>query len=609
MRLSPLKSIPVALLLPVLTTGCGGKGIDPFDLIQQERAERAYKKAEALVLEDRPVTAAAYLWKFASKLPPSYGQGMRVHAANILLDANRPLNAYRYLLQISEKGMENKTLLRKRVAEALFYRQTDQPERITSALALNLIAQGNVPTRIIALELVGDALMLSNEFIRGIRLRLKRHKLLDEKRQGENVTALWQALLYLDPWQVKKALSDNPDSDVRRWLELAALATPLEMDREKFERDYIRWKRENRRWPLADSIVEELRARWQYLDYKPQKVALLLPLTGDYAKAGKAVKNGFFESYTAATTPDFTITVHNTDQPGSITSIYAKAIENEDIDMVIGPLLKHEVNTLISSNIISVPTISLNYTSTNTRTSENLFQFGLLPENEARQAARKIWSDGHEFIVVLAPDDDWGERLYRAFENEYSGFGGKIRALTRYDPNFVDYTAVIESLFELDRSRERHRLVASALGDKPNFTPRIRDDISASMLFADHLHAVMIFPQMKFHYVDKLPVYATSHIYKLGPLKGKRDLDGITYCDIPAIIQRKTFTDADEYARLSALGADAQRLAGHLRHMQIARLTFNGQTGKISISENQQLFSKLSWARFSRGRPMPLDAP
>ncbi len=606
----PLKNALTVILLSLLAVGCSGKLFDPIDLLQRARMESAYKKADTMLLEDNAVAAARHLWKVAPKLPPPYRQSMQVRAANILLDTSHPLNAYRYLLQISEQEIDDALLLKKRVAEARFYRQTDQPERILRALPEELVKQGDKPTRIAALELSSDALMLSDEFVRGIELHLELHKLFDKEQRPANITALWRALLYLDPWQVKEALLAKPDAKVRPWLELVALATPLEINRDELEQSYAKWQRRNRRWPLPDSIIEDMRARWQYLDYRPKEVALLLPLTGSYAKAGKAIKNGFFESYERATTPNFTVTVHNTDQSADIASIYAKAVADGNADLVIGPLLKPEIDALLANNSISVPTISLNYTTTDARTGKsNLFQFGLLPENEAVQAAHKIWSDGHEFIAVLAPADDWGERLYRAFESEYTSLGGKIQALSRYDPSFVDYTAVIESLFQLDRSRERHRLVSVALGKKPRFKPHIRDDISAAMLFADHRRSVMIFPQMKFHYVNKLPTYATSHVYNPGTFKRGRDLDGLIYCDIPAIIRRETFTGekADEYTRLFALGSDAQRLVKRFRHMEVARFALDGQTGEISIGAGRRLFRKLLWAQFSRGKPVPLE--
>ena len=607
----PLKKALMTASLSLLVVGCSGQMIDQLGLLQKIHMERAYKEANSLLLKDNALAAAGHLWQTATELPPPHRQTMQVHAVNVLLDASRPLNAYRYLLQISEQKIEGELLLKKRVAEARFYQQTDQPERILTALPEQLVKQGGIQTRINAMELLSDALLLSDEFVRGIEMRLRLHKLLSEEQRPMNIATLWRALLYLNPWRVEEELLNNPDSNTRPWLELAALATPLEMNREELERKYTAWEIKNRRWPLPNAVVEALHARWQYLDYHPKKVALLLPLTGFYAKAGKTVRDGFFASYERTSTPEFTVTVHNTDQSTNIATIYAKAVESEAVDLVIGPLLKPEVDALLAVGNINTPTISLNYATTGTHSiPRQLFQFGLLPEHEASQTARKVWNDGHEFVAVLAPEDEWGERLYRAFETEYNALGGNIRALSRYDPGFVDYTAVIELLFQLDQSRERHRLVSVALGEKPRFKPRIRDDISAAVMFADHRRAIMIFPQMKFHHADKLPTYATSHVYNPQTLKIGRDLDGLIYCDIPAIIQRSKFTDApaDEYSRLFALGADAERLVKRFRHMEVARFPLNGQTGEISIEANHRLFRKLPWARFSRGKPVPIDA-
>ena len=609
MRLSKsLKNTLFTILLPILVTGCAS---NLLDLFQQTRLENAYRKANTFVLEDKPATAAKHLWEFAHKLPSPYQQEMQIQAANILLDANHPLGAYRYLLQISESEIESIYLLKKRIAEARFYRQTYQPERTITALPLELINQGDKKTKIIALELSANALMLTDEFVKGINRYVMLSKLLNKQQRQKNIATLSESLLYLDPQQVKEELFKNPSNAVRPWLEFAMLATPFEMNRTLLEQQYATWKKRNKRWTLPDTIDQTLRTRWGYLDYHPKKIALLLPLTGNYAKAGKAVKNGFIEAnQQSATSAMFTIVIHNTDQSTGITNIYEKAIADDDVDLVIGPLLKAKVNKLLADGDIRIPTISLNYATTNTPiTNSNVFQFGLLPEDEAVQAARKIWRDGHHFIVALTPKDAWGKRLYRAFEAEFTALGGTIRATSHYDPSFVDYAVVIKSLFQLNQSHERHRLVSVALGEKPRFKPRIRDDISASMLFADPHHAVMIFPQMKFHYVNKIPTYATSHVYNPKIHKGGRDLNDLIYCDIPAIIERGKFTDKKigEYIRLYALGADAQKLITRFRHMQITRFSLNGQTGKITIEENQHLFRKLPWAKFSHGIPIPLD--
>ena len=601
------------IVLAVAASGCANSAFN-FDLpgfLRDSRTDRAYEKADELMLDGQYAAAADHLWSFAPQLPHPHRQEMQIRAADILLDANRFLEARRYLLKIPEENLEKPLLLKKRIAEARFYRQTYQPEKTIVALPLTLIEQGEKQDRIAALKLAADARMSGDGFVEGMELHLMLHKLLDAEQRPQNITSLLNALLYLHPERIKEELAGDPVPAVRPWLELAALATPIQTDREALEEQYAVWQKANGRWEVPDSFSKQLRARWAYLDYHPKKVALLLPITGPYAKAGKAVREGFLSSYQANSDPQFTFTVHNTDQSTDIVAIYKKSVADEEVGMVIGPLLKAEVDTLVENGSIEAPTISLNYATAKIPTPQNdLFQFGLSPEDEALQAARRIWNDEHRFIVVLTPDDAWGKRLYSAFENEYIRLGGKVREVHRYDPSFVDYTVAIQSLFRLDQSRKRHRLVSAALGEVPHFEPRIRDDISASMLFADSRHAIMIFPQMKFHYIDRLPTYATSHVYNPAPMDKGRDLDGLVYCDIPAIIYRENFsgTEPGKWMRLQALGADAEKLIRHLRRMHLARLSLDGQTGRIFIEENRHLFRKLPWARFHRGKPIPLYA-
>ncbi len=598
----------------VLTVAVSGCTIQLPDLLlfpRDDGMQSAYQKADELTLDGQYVAAADHLWSFAPQLPSPHQQEMQIRAVNLLLEASHLLEAHRYLLQIPEENLEKPLLLKKRIAEARFYQQTYQPERIAAVLPLELIEQGEKQDRITALNLAANARLSGDAFVEGIELHLVLHTLLDEEQRPQNIASLLDALLYLRPERVKEELAGNPDPTVRPWLELAALATPIEIDREVLKERYGAWQKTNDRWRLPDSFGEKLHARWAYLDYRPGKVVLLLPMTGPYAKVGRAVRDGFMSSYQASATPRYAFAVHNTDQSTDIVAIYEKSVADEAVGMVIGPLLKAEVNTLIENTSFEIPTITLNYATPGMPTPQSkLFQFGLSPEDEALQAAHRIWSDGHRFIVALTPDDAWGERLYSAFENEYVRLGGEIREVVRYDPGFVDYAVPIQSLFQIDQSIDRYRLVSTVLGETPQFEPRIRDDISASMLFADSDRAVMIFPQMKFHYVDTLPTYATSQIYNPKSLNTGRDLDGLTYCDIPAIIYRESFSDVEpgKLMRLWALGADAEKLVRQLRRMHLARLSLDGKTGQISIEGNRHLFRKLPWARFHRGKPLPLYA-
>lgn len=137
-------------------------------------------------------------------------------------------------------------------------------------------------------------------------------------------------------------------------------------------------------------------------------------------------------------------------------------------------------------------------------------------------------------------------------------------------------------------------------------------------LAGTHRAARGIIPALKFHHAGDLPVYATSHVYS-GSLdrNADRDLDGVIFCDLPWTLTSNntfkasfdtTWKDQRVYTRLFALGVDAYNIVQNLKYLQshdYAR--FSGETGNISMDENQRLHRELLWAQFRNGVPVYLD--
>src|SRR4051812_10012688 len=73
---------------------------------------------------------------------------------------------------------------------------------------------------------------------------------------------------------------------------------------------------------------------------EPQHVALLLPLSGNLASAGQAVKEGFLAAYYASQPrPELAIEFYDTASQADINSLYQQA-QQKGADFVIGPLTK-----------------------------------------------------------------------------------------------------------------------------------------------------------------------------------------------------------------------------------------------------------------------------
>ena len=596
--------VSVALIL----SGCSALEFSTLNPFQKVQMELAYFNAESLRKDGRYVEAAEELWDTMPSLPSPYRERMQIKASEILIEGNHILNAFRYLRQIDESVLESDELLEKRVLDAKFYVHTGQPDKVLEMLPSNLIDQGDRNSQIQALDIRATNLFALRKYIDSVNDRIKRDKLLEDKNiKYTNALSLWKALISESITNIDdRVRNDELSKELKAWLDLARLATPDQVDRGELEANYIKWKSRNAFLSLPDNLHKSLRKRWDYLDFTPRKITLLLPLTGKFAKPGKAIRAGFMEEYQNSETTGTEVHVVNTDQPNDIIEIYNQAIE-ENSDLIVGPLVKSKVEKLIENIEFKTPSIMLNYHSENYRPKGELFQFGLLPEDEASQIAQKMIKKGHKFTLVIAPDNEWGKRLTDSFTTEYVKQGGEIREVARYNPSFLKYASFIKSTLRLDESHRRHRLVEEALESETKFTPRIRDDITSAVIFADYEKGTLIYPLIKFYYGDELPVFTTSHIYNPNNVKLLRELDGIIYCDIPAIINH---SDGVEHKRprLFALGSDVFNISMIIRRVGLGNAGFKGMTGDIELRNDGKLFRGLNWARFKRGQPVSLGA-
>ncbi len=599
-RLRPRHLLALACLA---VAGCANLDMQ-LNPLQKFWMNNAYKKAAELNRDGRHAQAAETLWDTAGDLPSPQREQMQVKSVRALIDGHYLLNAHQHLVEIDEAELKPPDLLEKRILEATFYRQTEQPAKVLSLLPEELTGAGGGPLKAEALDLLAGALSDAGRYADSVAMRVRRESLLGDEAATDNAMQLWQALVFADEDEIEEQLADTDDRRLRAWLELYALVAPPGIDRPTLERAYADWRRKNSFLIVPDAVPEQLQAHWNYLDFSPQKISLLLPLTGRYARIGKAIRRGFLAAHEAADS-ELDVHFHNTDQERNAPELYREAVE-QGAELVIGPLLKQAVDELLQTGGFGAPLITLNYRSDRQfQTEGEWFQFGLLPEDDAVQVAEKLHQKNHRYILALTPDDDWGRRLYRQFAERYTELGGHIQETRHYDVNILDYANTVQAALQLDESRKRGVAIQRMLDGKVHFTPRIRDDISAAVLFANHEKAALIYPLLKYYYADDLPVYATSHVYAPDQEKILRELDGLIYCDIPFMLDADT-EKPDEHPRLFALGADAYRLAYSIRRIAGGNAKIRGATGLISLGRNRRLYRQLSWARFSKGKPISL---
>ena len=607
----------IVILIGFLLSGCAGIQLHGLNPIDEIKLNYAYTKANNLASNAHYLQAAEVLWNAAGSLPSPHKENMQLESSRMLIKGQHLLNAHRQLIAIDEQALEPQAVLDKRILTAAFYQQIKQPEKIIALLPETLIHEGDDTLKKDALMLRADGLKNTHRYIESLTTYIALKEFLSADEYPRNTDKIWQTLIAIDPEDTQEQLAEGSESrELKAWLELALLATPVQIDTTRLEQDYQRWVDDHNFLEVPEYAYEELLGRWAYFDFHPEKIALILPLTGEYANIGRTIKDGFLDAQKDAQTTSPTISqkemqidIYDSNQDQNIVKLYEKATR-QSTDMVIGPLLKQNVDALLKHKPLTTPVITLNYaTDAKNAVKGEVFQFGLYPEDEAEQIAEKLLDKEYNSVVIMASDNEWGKRMVRRFTETYRQLEGAIQDVYYYDTEFDDYAPSVQSLFHLNQSIQRHTDIESVIEKKLEFKPRIRDDISAAVLFANYQDATLIYPLMKFYYADELPVYASSHAYEPGKAKLLRELDGLVYNDIPFIIDSARYPNSDnikEFPRLYALGKDAYLLINTIRRIAVSNTELDGATGYISADKNRRLHRRLNWAKFNRGKPVAL---
>lgn len=353
----------------------------------------------------------------------------------------------------------------------------------------------------------------------------------------------------------------------------------------------------------------------------PERIALLLPLSGPLASSAQALQEGFLAASSVqhqmnGKAPQIILIDTQNDQ--NIQGAYREA-RNQGADLIVGPLTKQGVEALTRLAERHIPVLALNYIDENT--PGNFIEFGLAPEDEARAAADKAWQEGKKSVVILAQEGDWGRRLDAAFRERFESLGGRVQDSAFY-PSNRPLSGPIKALLQINASEARASQLIEDINMPLEYETRRRQDIDAVFMAAQLQEARQIPPLFAFYFANDLPIYATSSVYAgvANPVADK-DLNGVTFCDIPWNTENRPSeyepgnlvaslwpSPAQVHPRLYALGIDAYQTLTFIPSLEsMPYFSVNGATGKLSLNENRGITRGLRCTKFVAGEVKRLD--
>ncbi len=617
-----MKQLPVFLLVLILTACVQQSATRPSG--ERTVTSTPYANdalaSQALALYDNGdyINAADLLEQLSYRQPPE-GWHWQLLAADAYLHLGNTEKALNLVSPLEDKQLGIDDSLLRNLLQASLYLHGFDPESALRVLyqAPDVRAERSLQHRYYLL--LSEAYRLNGNQLESANALQQLDRLLldDPEARLENQLSIIRVLSSLSETALQM-LQPSPPGELGGWMELARLIKLHGQSVETMNPLIAGWQTQNPGHPAMQELLggyyRNLEAQYRQASH----IAVLLPESGRYQAAAKAIRQGLVAAWYASS-PDKrpVLRFYDSSNTENIWPLYIEATRR-GADFVIGPLQKEAVSQLLNAGELPVPVLALNQVTEAVAPPANFYQYSLSPEDEAMQVAEKAWLDGKRHPVVMAPLGNWGERIEQAFATRWQQLGGEIAEYQPYDSSQSDFATPIKALLDIDQSEQRHASLQRILGQSLKYDPRRREDTDFIFVIAKSDKAREIRPQLQFHQALDLPTYTTSHAWRgYADTDADRDIEGIIFPDIPwllvnegdqplslASMNRSLNLARSSILRLYAMGIDSYLLTGHLARLQTTENeTLDGKTGMLYMDAMRNVHRQLVWARISNNSP------
>ena len=525
-----------------------------------------------------------------------------------------------------------------------------------------------------------------------LRAWIAQEPMLKGEAHQKNIDGTWQTLSQFTPEQMSAMVINADENTLQGWLDLQRVWNDNRNDPNMLKAGIKDWQTRYPQNPGAKTLPTQLSNMQNYQPASVGKIALLLPLNGQAAVFGRAIQQGFeaaknngsspaasvsapapdasAQPAAERTTPDADAVASPSDvsvsdltneqaaapsdpqptqpavqsaaatpaSPSAEVKIYDTSsqpleqvlaqAQQDGATLVVGPLLKNNVDRLASSNT-SLNILALNQPE-NVQNRPNICYFALSPEDEARDAADHIWQQGHRAPLLLVTRSALGDRVTRAFSAEWQKLGGGIVLQQQFGSvselkqgiNSGSGIALTGTPVASSAPQQEAVTIGGLTIPAPPTDAQITggsaEGVDAAYILATPNEVALIKPMISMRTGSRssAQLYASSRSSQgvNGP-DFRLEMEGLQFSEIPmlsgdnpALQQQALNAVRNDYslARLYAMGADAWSLANHFSQIrQVPGYQVSGNTGMLSANPDCVINRKLNWLKFSQGQIIP----
>lgn len=313
-----------------------------------------------------------------------------------------------------------------------------------------------------------------------------------------------------------------------------------------------------------------------------------------------------------------------------IDQVIAKA-QQDGATLIVGPLLKDNVEKLANLPS-SVNILALNEPE-QVQNRPNICYFALSPEDEARDAAHHMWDQGKRQPLLLLPRSALGDRVSKAFAEEWQKLGGSTVLQQRFG-SVAELKQGINSgagirlsgtPVQTEQQQQPQQvsiagltIPAPASDTPPPAASGGNPDSVYVVATQNEMQLIKPMIAMRTSSRDNVAIYASSRSYQAGGGADFRfEMDGLQFSDAPLLTganpalmaqAARNFNNDYSLVRLYAMGIDAWTLANHFNEMrQMPGYQIKGDTGVLSANQDCVINRKLTWSQYRQGKIVPVN--
>ncbi|WP_284244916.1 penicillin-binding protein activator [Thalassotalea insulae] len=438
---------------------------------------------------------------------------------------------------------------------------------------------------------------------------------LQENPTDDQIIALWQQLNQLSQWQIEQLVALSPPQ-ITGWQQLLNFAHRFGYQPQSLERYLIQWRRNYPAHP-AQVIAQQLLsndASVDKLNIRYRNIAVILPLSGKHQAAGESAQQGILAGYNA----NSEMQLHFIDSTSVDFATLAEKLAELEIEYIIGPLLKPNVDAYIAQQNLTLPTLLLNVPVQQQAKAQQMV-FSMDAKDEAIQAATTLSRKQFKHPIVLSQHDNVSQHIALTFVNQWQKVTGTAPEIIFFD-NRKDMQQQLKQSLGVEQSQERIDEIDRRIRQKLKTEARNRRDIDMIYLVSTPNETRLLKPYIDVNispFADIIPIFASSRSHSDNADRSdSRDLTGLKFTEMPWLLKSKQQNVAlkqvvnniwpnsnDNLKRIFAMGYDSLSLINKFSVLkQPPYIRHYGQTGVLKLNEQGILTRSLLWGSYQKDK-------